>query len=66
MPTIKYNNIFSVTLLNSISPLSKSVQTFLSKRMISIHYKKGDCIVKEGDIFDRLYIIRKGLVRGFF
>ena len=66
MPTVKYNNIFSVTLLNSISPLSKSLKSFLSQRMISSHYKKGEFIVKSGEICNRLYVIRKGLIRGYF
>lgn len=66
MPVAKYNNIFSVTLLNSISPLSNSLKTFLSQRMISSHYKKGDYIVKKGEVCDRIHVIRKGLVRGYF
>ncbi len=66
MPTIKHNNIFSVTLLNSIYPLSKPLNSFLSQRMISTHYNKGEFIVKSGDMCDRLHIIRKGLVRGYF
>lgn len=66
MPVAKYNNIFSVTLLNSISPLSNSLKTFLSQRMISTHYKKGDYIVKRGEVCDRIHAIRKGLIRGYF
>ncbi|WP_338357898.1 Crp/Fnr family transcriptional regulator [Yeosuana marina] len=34
--------------------------------MISSHYKKGDFIVKSGEVCDRIHIIRKGLVRGYF
>jgi CRP/FNR family transcriptional regulator, anaerobic regulatory protein len=66
MPAVKYNNIFSVTLLDSISPLSKSLKMYLSQRMISSHYEKGDFIVKSGEICDRIHAIRKGLVRGYF
>lgn len=66
MPTIKHNNIFSVTLLNSIYPLSKPLNSFLSQKMTSSHYKKGDFIVKSGEVCDRIHIIRKGLVRGYF
>lgn len=66
MSEVKYNNIFSVTLLNSISPLSKSLKNFLSQRMIASHYKKGDYIVKKGEVCDRIHVIRKGLVRGYF
>lgn len=66
MSLSQYNNIFSVTLLNAISPLSKNVQSFLSKNMVPKSFKKGDFIVREGEICDRLFVIRKGLVRGFF
>jgi len=66
MPTTKYNNIFSVTLLNSISPLSKPLKSFLSQRMISSHYKKGEFIVKNGEACNRIHLIRKGLIRGYF
>ena len=66
MQVVKYNNIFSIMLLNSISPLSKQLKMFLSQRMTAAHYKKGDFIVKSGDICDRIYAIRKGLVRGYF
>jgi len=66
MPTTKYNYLFSIVLLNSIYPLSKSLNKFLSNSLKSSHYKKGDFIVKNGEVCDRLHIIRKGLVRGFF
>ncbi len=66
MPATKYNNIFSVTLLNSISPLSKPLKSFLSQRMISSHYKKGEFIVKNGETCNRVHLIRKGLIRGYF
>jgi CRP-like cAMP-binding protein len=38
----------------------------LIKNIVSKSYKKGDFIVKEGEICDRIFIIREGLVRGFF
>ncbi|WP_299556554.1 Crp/Fnr family transcriptional regulator [Seonamhaeicola sp.] len=34
--------------------------------MKATKYKKGDFIVKSGDICDRIHLVRKGLVRGYF
>lgn len=66
MPATKYNHFFGIVLLNSIHPLSKSLNRFLSNVLITSQFKKGDYIVKSGDICDRVHIIRKGLVRGYF
>lgn len=66
MPTTKYNNFFSIVLLNSILPLSKSLNKFLSHNLKSSYYKKGEFIIRNGEVCDRLHIIRKGLVRGYF
>lgn len=66
MSATKYNNFFSIVFLNSIHPLSKSLNKFLSNSLTSSYYKKGDYIVKNGEICDRIHIIRKGLVRGYF
>lgn len=66
MPATKYNNLFSIVLLNSIVPLSKSLNKFLSNKLVSSCYKKGDYIVRSGDLCERMHIIRRGLVRGYF
>ncbi|WNH12928.1 Crp/Fnr family transcriptional regulator [Thalassobellus suaedae] len=66
MPATKYNNIFSIVLLNSIYPLSKSLNKFFSNVLVYKQYKKGDYIVRSGEVCDRLFVIRKGLVRGYF
>ncbi|WP_372756743.1 Crp/Fnr family transcriptional regulator [Mariniflexile sp.] len=66
MPNTKYNHLFSIVFLNSISPLSKSLNKYFSKSLVSKRYKKGDYIVKSGEFCDRIHIIRKGLVRGYF
>ena len=66
MPTTKYNHFFGIVLLNSIHPLSKSLNKFLSNALVSSQYKKGDYIVKSGNFCNRIHIIRKGLVRGYF
>jgi CRP/FNR family transcriptional regulator, anaerobic regulatory protein len=64
--TKNYKNIFSITLLNSFYPLSRSLNDYLSSKMVLKHYKKGDFIVKEGEFCDRIHIIRKGLVISYY
>ncbi|WP_100616068.1 Crp/Fnr family transcriptional regulator [Confluentibacter citreus] len=66
MSATKYNHFFSIVLLNSIHPLSKSLNKFLSNALVFSQYKKGDYIVRSGDFCDRVHITRKGLVRGYF
>ena len=62
----KFNHLFSISLLNAIHPLSNPLKSFLSSRLVSHRYKKGDFIVKSGDLCNDIHIIRKGLVRGYF
>ena len=66
MPANKYNHLFSILLLNSIYPLPKALNKYLSNVLVVSQFKKGDYIVRNGDVCDRIHIIRKGLVRGFF
>lgn len=61
-----YNNLFSIVLLNGIVKLPKSLNKYLSQKIATQHFKKGEFIAVNGDHLDRVYIIRKGLVRGFF
>ncbi|MGZ0017275.1 Crp/Fnr family transcriptional regulator [Yeosuana sp. AK3] len=63
---VNYKNIFGITLLNSFYPLSKSLNEYLSNRMTFKQYKKGEFIVKKGDVCDRIHIIRKGLVISYY
>lgn len=65
MPTAKYNKLFSIILLNSILPLPKSANKFFSNVLVCTNYKKGDYIVKSGEVCNRIHIIRQGLVRGY-
>ena len=62
MPTTKNNNLYSIVLLNSIYPLSKPLNKFFAKALVCSTYKKGDHIVRNGEVCDRIHIIRKGLV----
>lgn len=66
MSATKNNNLFSIVFLNSIFPLSKSLNKYFSKVLVCSSYKKGDFIVQSGEVCDRIHIIRKGLVRGYF
>ncbi|MEP1487492.1 MAG: Crp/Fnr family transcriptional regulator [Algibacter sp.] len=66
MAAIKYNNLFSIVVLNSIYPLSREANKFLSRVLVCKQYKKGEFIVHRGEVCDRLHLIRKGLVRGYF
>jgi CRP/FNR family transcriptional regulator, anaerobic regulatory protein len=66
MPATKYNKLFTIVFLNSIYPLSKSLNKFFTNALVCSQYKKGDYIVRSGDICDRIHVIRKGLVRGYF
>lgn len=66
MPTTKYNHLFTIVFLNSIYPLSKALNNYLSSVLVVSQFKKGDYIVKAGEFCDRVHIIRKGLIRGYF
>jgi len=41
-------------------------KSFLSEKVIFTCFKKGEYILKQGEICDKLFIVRKGLVKGFF
>lgn len=62
----EFASIYSRLLLHSVHPLKKETQRFLAQRLRSCTYKKGELICKEGEVFTRLGMIRKGLVRGFY
>lgn len=66
MHSTKYNHFFTIALLNSIYPLSKSLNKYLASKLVLNHYKKGDFIVKSGGFCDRVHVIRQGLIRGYF
>ena len=62
----KNHHFYSIGLLNSFHPLSAPFKNYLSKVLVHSHFEKGDFIAKKGDICDRIHIVRKGLVRGYF
>ena len=66
MNQFKYEHFYTIGFLNSFYPLSIPFKNYLYKVLVRNQFKKGDFIAKEGEICDKLYIINKGLVRGYF
>ncbi len=58
------NKIFQ--LLNSIYPLSEELAAYLSKVFEYIEVKKGDYILRPGQVCKYMHFIDQGLVRCFF
>jgi CRP-like cAMP-binding protein len=59
---------FFITLeyFKSIHPLSKALKSFIKEKSKVKSYKKGEIISQSGDICNKLMIISKGMVRGYF
>lgn len=62
----QHQNLFIVIYLNEIVPLSAGLKSFLAANIKSVVFEKGEVICRQGEICDHLYVIKKGLVRGFF
>lgn len=52
-------------LFNSLHPIGKRVEIYLQKNIYCREIKKGELLVKSGEICDSIYFIRKGVLRGF-
>ena len=52
-------------LFNALHPIGKRVEIYLQKNIYCCEVKKGDLLVKGGEICDSIYFIRKGVLRGF-
>ncbi|MEQ5789874.1 Crp/Fnr family transcriptional regulator [Muricauda sp. NFXS6] len=59
-------NLFIILFLNAIYPLSPSLKNYLVQHIKSCSFEKNQLISKAGEICNRLYLIKKGLVRGYF
>ncbi|MHA7864065.1 Crp/Fnr family transcriptional regulator [Flagellimonas marinaquae] len=59
-------NLYIVFFLNSIYPVSPSLKAFLIDNIKSYSFQKNELISKAGEICNRLYLIKKGMVRGYF
>ncbi|MBW8244918.1 Crp/Fnr family transcriptional regulator [Muricauda oceani] len=62
----KEGNLFIILFLNSIYPLSPSLKNYLVEHIKSCYFEKNQFICKAGEVCDRLYLIKKGMVRGYF
>ena len=64
-PNLKMNQ-YILKYLNSIYPLSPELEAFLVDKIKSCSFEKNETISKSGEICNRLYLIKKGMVRGYF
>ena len=58
--------LYSIDFYNAIKPISKELKLFIKAKTRFMHLKKGDYINQIGEVCDKLMIINKGMVRGFF
>lgn len=56
----------TISLLNEIAPLSEVFKDFLKLRIGREQVKKGEFLNRAGQICERIFVIRKGLLRGYF
>src|SRR4051812_48195181 len=54
-----------LNLFNALHPIGKRVDIYLQKNIYCCAVKKGDFLVKAGEVCDSIYFIRKGVLRGF-
>lgn len=59
-------NLFIILYLNSIYPLGSSLKNYLVQNIKSCSFQKNELISKAGEVCNRLYLIKKGMVRGYF
>lgn len=52
-------------LFNSFHPVGKGIEQYLSKAVYRCELPKGKFLVKNGEVCDSVYFIKKGLLRGF-
>lgn len=53
-------------LLNSMAPLSESLQTYLESRLQRNVFKKRSYLLQSGQVSTRIYFLERGLVRCFY
>ncbi|WP_274476548.1 Crp/Fnr family transcriptional regulator [Mangrovimonas aestuarii] len=51
--------------LEKIIPLSADFKSFFHDRIQHTIYKKGELLNKSGEICDKLYFVKKGMIRGY-
>jgi CRP/FNR family transcriptional regulator, anaerobic regulatory protein len=63
---VNTNHLYAIDVLNDILPLSPELKVFLQAKLRITKYKKGEHISNSGEYCDKLFVLRKGLVRGYF
>jgi len=59
-------NLFVLFYLNSIYPLGSGIKSYLSTKIKSCSFGKNEIISKKGEVCNKLYFIKTGMVRGYF
>ena len=59
-------NLYIIFFLNSIYPLSPSLKDYLADKIKSCSFEKNELISTAGEVCDRLYLIKRGMARGYF
>lgn len=59
-------HLYIVFFLNSIYPIGPSLKAYLIDKIKSCSFQKSELISKAGEVCNRLYLIKKGMVRGYF
>lgn len=54
-----------IDLFNKLHPIGKRVAIYLQKNIYCCTVKKGELLVKSGEVCDSIYFIKKGVLRGF-
>ncbi|WP_158643886.1 Crp/Fnr family transcriptional regulator [Pseudobacter ginsenosidimutans] len=52
-------------LFNVLHPIGKRVEIYLQKNIYCCEIKKGELLVKSGEVCDSIYFIKRGVLRGF-
>ena len=58
-------HISSIFELNTILPLSTDTLSFIKSNFKTLSLSKNEFLIKKGDVVDKIFVVRKGLVRGF-
>ncbi len=61
-----HQNLFIIKYLNEIIPLSAGLKAYLAANIKSKVFAKGEIVCRKGEICRNIYVIKRGLVRGFF
>jgi CRP-like cAMP-binding protein len=55
----------AISILNYFHPLSDGVIRFLKEHAYPVSFNKGELLLKEGQVCEHVYFIKRGVVRGF-